>query len=78
MNVLFDKDTYEKGASVQGEMNSNAISEKLTESDMMEGKIVKRALLDSVTTGKIGSLNVDPNFLDFQPLECKYIAVKII
>lgn len=71
MNVLFDKDTHEKGLEeiMQRQEKSNAVADKLTQEEMSEGKIVKRAILDSVATGKVGSLIVDPNYLDFAALE---------
>lgn len=70
MNVLFDKAAYEKGRTLETEVRSNDLNE--SEEEMREGKLVKRALLDSVTTGKVGSLSVDPNYLDFEPVECNF------
>ncbi|XP_059615678.1 uncharacterized protein LOC132261124 isoform X2 [Phlebotomus argentipes] len=67
MNVLFDKAAYEKGRNL--ELRSNFLDDSESEEEMKEGKLVKRALLDSVTTGKVGSLSVDPNYLDFEPVE---------
>lgn len=71
MNVLFDRDTYEKGIEMimEKQEKSNAIADKLTQEDMVEGKIVKRAIQDSLATGKVGALTVDPHYLDFNALE---------
>lgn len=62
MNVLFDKEPYEKGRSL-GESSSR--SNKL---EMDEGKVIEKAIKDSLASGKVGALSVDPNFLDFEPL----------
>lgn len=64
MNVLFDKAMYEKGRSLDG--NDNKL---LDERD--EGKMIEKAIKESLASGKVGSLTVDPNFLDFEPLGSK-------
>lgn len=64
MNVLFDKATYEKGRSL--DTNNNKV---VDEKD--EGKAIEKAIKDSLASGKVGSLSVDPNFLDFEPLGSK-------
>lgn len=70
MNVLFDKATYEKGRSLG--TNSNTFAD---ETD--EGKSIENAIKESLATGKVGSLSVDPNFLDFEPLgsmfDCSFV-----
>lgn len=74
MNVLFDRDAYEKGMEkkmmmAEGQEETNGVADMLTQEEMMEGKIVKRAIQESLATGKVGALNVDPNYLDFNALE---------
>lgn len=72
MNVLFDRDSYEKGVEKimeKQEKEVNEVADKLTQEDMLEGKIVKRAIQDSLATGKVGALTVDPHYLDFTALE---------
>lgn len=71
MNVLFDRDTYEKGYGdmMDKQAKDVAVADKLTQEDMVEGKIVKRAIRDSLATGKVGALTVDPNYLDFNAVE---------
>lgn len=73
MNVLFNRDTYEKGVEkmIAEGQESNAVADKLTQEEMMGGKIVKRAIQESLATGKVGALNVDPHYLDFNALESK-------
>ena len=72
MNVLFDKAMYEKGRSLDKDNN------KLVEADLKDnGAVIEKAIRDSLTTGKIGSLTVDPNFLDFEPLSCKFSCSSI-
>lgn len=61
MNVLFDKAMYEKGRSL--DTNKNKL---VDEKD--EGEVIAKAIKDSLASGKVGSLSVDPNFLDFEPL----------
>lgn len=63
LQAMFDKDDYEKGHS----LTSNDIT---SEAIMKNGDIIKMALLDTISSGKVGSLTVDPQFLDFQALEC--------
>lgn len=68
MNVLFDKAAYEKGRSLKtSEVDNDIASEDGSEKD---GKVVKKILKDSLVSGKVGSLSVDPNYLDFEALEC--------
>lgn len=77
MNVLFDREKYEKGIEVimEKQEKSNEITDKLTQEDMAEGRIVKRAIQDSLATGKVGALTVDPQYLDFNALESEDIIV---
>jgi hypothetical protein len=65
MNVLFDKAMYEKGRSLDTSDNK-LVDEK------DEGKSIEMAIRDSLADGKVGSLSVDPNYLEFEPLagEC--------
>lgn len=74
MNVLFDKAAYEKGRSLKDDVADNTVGIENPENEeieMKEGKIVKRALLDSIATGRVGSLLVDPQYLDFEALDCE-------
>lgn len=77
MNVLFDREKYEKGIEVimEKQEKSNEITDKLTQEDMAEGRIVKRAIQDSLATGKVGALTVDPQYLDFNALESEDLIV---
>lgn len=69
MNVLFDKAAYEKGRSLKSDVDNDISSDD--ESDQKDGKAVKKILKDSLVSGKVGSLSVDPNYLDFEACECK-------
>lgn len=73
MNVLFDKAAYEKGRSLRVD-NDNRIGDATDDSESVDGSIVKRAIQDSLVSGKVGSLAVDPNYLDFEALECNIEA----
>lgn len=72
MNLLFDKAVYEKGRSLKTNISENNLTGADDDIEMREGKIVKRALLDSIATGKVGSLQVDPQYLDFEAIDCKF------
>lgn len=65
MNVLFDKAMYEKGRSLDTS-NNKIVDEK------DEGQSIEKVIRDSLATGKVGSLSVDPNYLEFEPLASKF------
>lgn len=69
MNVVFDKDAYEKvhGSQTTGEASGSQTGQ----TDSPAGEPVRKALLDSLVSGKVGALSVDPNYLNFEALECK-------
>lgn len=67
MNVLFDKARYEEGRSLDTD-NKKSVDEK------DEGKVIEKAIKESLASGKVGSLSVDPNFLDFEPLGSKNVT----
>lgn len=69
MNVIFNKDQYEKVHGAQSPMDKT-ISVENAESNA--GEAVRKALLDSLVSGKVGALTVDPNYLNFEALECKF------
>lgn len=64
MNVIFDKAAYEKGRSLQNEVGSDE-----------EGKVIEQIIRDSLATGKVGALTVDPAYLDFEALECEFALI---
>lgn len=66
MNVLFDKAMYEKGRSLDTS-NNKIVDEK------DEGQSIEKVIRDSLATGKVGSLSVDPNYLEFEPLASKFL-----
>lgn len=73
MNVLFDKTAYEKGRSLNPDVDNNLAEMSPEETvEVHAAEVVKKALRDSLVSGKVGSLSVDPNYLDFEALECKY------
>lgn len=71
MNVLLDKAVYEKSRPTEV-TGKKADPETEDQADSHAGDDIKKALLDSLVSGKVGSLSVDPNYLDFEALECKY------
>lgn len=72
MNAYFDKSDYEKGRSLKPDESVNEIINKNDTQAMLEGDVIEQAIKDTLASGKIGSLTVDPNYLDFVALECKY------
>lgn len=72
MNVLFDKAMYEKGRSLDTSARVNQVeSVKEKEED---GKSIEKAIKESLASGKVGSLSVDPNYLEFEPLASKCLC----
>lgn len=69
MNVLFDKDAYEKGRTVKNEQN-NELRE--ADSSVDDGKVVEDTIRNSIQSAKLGALTVDPGYLHFRTLERKY------
>lgn len=59
MNVQVDKATAEKGRSLSDGPESN-------------DEQVHKLLQDSVGSGKVGNLKVDPAYLVFEPQSCKF------
>lgn len=72
MNVLFDKDAYEKGRTVKNEQNN-----ELREADpsVEDGKVVEDTIRNSIQSAKLGALTVDPGYLHFRTLERKYLKI---
>nr|XP_014100024.1 uncharacterized protein LOC106624750 isoform X5 [Bactrocera oleae] len=66
LQAMFDRADYEKGYALA----TNTVGADNSEA-AKSGDIVKAALQDKITTGKVGSLTVDPQFLDFKALEYK-------
>lgn len=77
MNVVFDKDAYEKvhGSQSSGESSDGSMT---NQTDAPAGEPVRKALLDSLVSGKVGALSVDPNYLNFEALECKNPKICLI
>lgn len=69
MSAFFDKGDYEKGRSLKTDID-NEIPFKDSNSPM-NGDIIEKAIKDTISNGKVGALNVDPNYLDFVALECE-------
>ena len=69
MHIFFDKMKVEtmKPADSDNSLNSNE-----GQIDVTDGKIIEKIIRDSLSSGKIGSLTVDPNYLDFEALECRF------
>lgn len=73
VQAMFDKADVEK----QHTLNTNNIEKGSEAAVQKNADAIKAALLDQINTGKVGSLTVDPQFLDFEALECKLIAEKL-
>ena len=72
MNVLFDKAVYtEAHASVEtaeGAENGSKVESANEKKGDEEGKCIEIAIKESLASGKVGALSVDPNYLEFEPL----------
>lgn len=64
MNVVFDKEKFVKGRSLEAEHPDS----------IEEGDMVKRVIRDSIAAGRVGSLTVDPQYLDFEPISGKKLS----
>lgn len=70
MSAFYDKADYEKGRSLKSDID-NEIPAKDTNLPM-NGDIIEKAIKDTIASGKVGALNVDPSYLDFVALECEF------
>jgi citrate lyase gamma subunit len=68
MHVFFDK---KKAEEIQPADTDNTVGSEQSHVDVTDGKIIEKIIRDSLASGKIGSLTVDPNYLDFEALECE-------
>lgn len=64
MNILLDKAAFEK--SQQGKVQKASFGD-----DVYEDSVVKTIISKSLASGRIGSLTVDPMYLEFYNLDCK-------
>lgn len=62
MNVQLDKAAVEKGRALSDDTQGN------------DGNVYK-ILQESVQSGKIGNLKVDPKYLVFEPVSSKYLSI---
>lgn len=67
VQALFDKADVEKQYSLE----TNNIEKDSEAAVQKNAEVIKAALTDQLATGKVGSLTVDPQYLDFEALECK-------
>lgn len=63
LNLQLDKSLAEKGRSLSDNTDSN-------------DEQVHKILQESVGSGKVGNLNLDPSYLVFEPQSCKYRNLK--
>lgn len=71
MNVLFDKAMYEKGRSLDTAEAASSNQVEGADEKSEEGKSIEKAIKESLASGKVGSLSVDSNYLEFEPLASK-------
>lgn len=74
VQVLFDKDEHEK----EHALITNNIPTKVGQKAVQNGDVIKMILLNKISSGKVGSLAVDPLFLHFRALECKFFLFPTI
>lgn len=68
VQAMFDKADVEKMHSLE----SNAVDKSGEEAAQKNADVICSALKDQIATGRVGSLTVDPQYLDFEALECKF------
>lgn len=68
VQAMFDKADVEKLHT----LDTNNVEKTSEAAVQKNAEAIKAALLDQIATGKVGSLTVDPQFLDFEALECKF------
>lgn len=73
VQALFDKGDVEK----QHSLETNNIEKDSEAAIQKNAEVIKAALIDQLATGKVGSLTVDPQYLDFEALECKCDLISI-
>lgn len=76
MNILFDKAIFEKASIVKTEHNNDIQPNTADGDENGSGKVVKDTILNSIQSAKLGALSVDPEFLEFHALECKFNTQK--
>lgn len=67
VQALFDKADVEKKHT----LDTNDIEKSSAVAIKKNAEVIKAALQEQLATGKVGSLTVDPQYLDFEALECK-------
>lgn len=67
MNLQLDKSVVEKGRSLDDPDQSNIYN-----------KEVHRTIQDSVNSGRVGALKVDPQYFVFEPQSCEYFIFKYL
>jgi len=67
VQAMFDKADVEK----EHTLDTNNIEKSSEAAIQKNAEVIKAALQNQLATGKVGSLTVDPQYLDFEALECK-------
>jgi len=67
VQAMFDKADVEKKHALE----TNEVDKTSEAAAQKNADVIRSALKDQVATGRVGSLTVDPQFLDFEALECK-------
>ncbi|XP_023033743.1 uncharacterized protein LOC6638494 isoform X6 [Drosophila willistoni] len=67
VQAMFDKTDVEKMHA----LDTNNIDKTSQNAVEKNAQVIKAALMDQIATGKVGSLTVDPQYLDFEALQYK-------
>lgn len=67
VQAMFDKSDVEK----LHDLDNNTVDHGGKVAAQKNADAIRSALKDQIATGRVGSLTVDPQYLDFEALECK-------
>lgn len=67
VQAMFDKSDVEK----VHDLDNNTVDKNGEVAAQKNADAIRSALKDQIATGRVGSLTVDPQYLDFEALECK-------
>jgi len=71
VQTMFDKGDVEK----KHDLETNEVDKTSEAAAQKNAEKIRSALKDQIATGRVGSLTVDPQYLDFEALECKNLKM---
>lgn len=59
-------------------LNKDGIENNLVDDPAKLEQTIQHLIQNNLSSGKVGALSVDPDFLEFEALECEYFTPEII